>query len=282
MHTRCILYPTNLAMHPFLDNWKSGDVAAFSHRGDSTDHPENTMAAFESAIELGYSFLETDVRTTRDGVLVAFHDDNLERITGRPGLISRTDWSDLRKVRIAGSEPVPLLADILAAWPEARVNIDPKNDRSASKLLAVLGEFNAWDRVCVGSFSGRRLAYLRRQSGPKLCTSMGPAEVVRLRAASFGWPAGPWQANCVQVPPRYYGLTVVDRRFVATAHRFHLPVHVWTINSVAMMNDLLDLGIDGIMTDKAAALKGLLIERDLWSQASIPLREHLDPPCRSN
>src|SRR5690606_8491342 len=101
---------------------------AFAHRGNAAHCPENTMRAFESAVRLGYRYLETDVHVTRDGVLLAFHDHVLDRVTDRTGRIGALTWSEVRQARVGGLEPIPLLEDVLGTWPEVRVNIDPKHD----------------------------------------------------------------------------------------------------------------------------------------------------------
>ena len=111
--------------HPFLDTQLP---IAFAHRGGASDAPENTMPAFARAIELGYTYLETDVHATRDGVLLAFHDDDLLRTCGVAGKISELDYSDVRIARVNGTEHIPLLQDLFDAWPNARINIDCKSD----------------------------------------------------------------------------------------------------------------------------------------------------------
>ncbi|MEA2704712.1 MAG: glycerophosphoryl diester phosphodiesterase, partial [Actinomycetota bacterium] len=108
----------------FLDH--DGPIP-FAHRGGASDCPENTMRAFENAVNLGYRYVETDVHTTADGVLVAFHDDHLDRVTDQRGRICDLKWSEVGTARVAG-EGIPLLEDILGAWPDVRVNIDPKHD----------------------------------------------------------------------------------------------------------------------------------------------------------
>ena len=249
------------ALHPYLDH--DGPIP-FAHRGFSADYPENTMAAYEAAIRLGYRYLETDVHATRDGVLIAFHDDRLERVTDRAGAVAELTWDEVKRARVAGREPIPLLEDLLAAWPDARLNIDPKDESAVALLVAVLQRTRALARVCVGSFSGARLTRLRRALGPELCTSMGPLDVVRLRLASIGAPVGRFAANCVQVPPTRAALPIVDKAFLAAAHKRGLKVYVWTINEKAEMARLLDLGVDGIMSDKADVLKGVMQARGLW------------------
>lgn len=238
-------------MHPFLDTG-GGTPITLAHRGYAASHPENTMGSFAAAIELGVLHIETDVQATSDGEVVVFHDDRLERLTGQSGKVSEMAWNELRQLRVEGREPIPRLEDALSAWPGIRFNIDAKSDGAVQPLLKLLARNNAWDRVCVGSFSGRRLEFMRNAAGSRLCTSMGPLEVLRLRLAALGITAGGFRANCAQVPPRHRGLRVVDWAFVNAAHDRKLPVHVWTINDPDEMDRLLELGIDGIVSDEAA------------------------------
>jgi glycerophosphoryl diester phosphodiesterase len=245
----------------FLDH--PGPIA-FAHRGGAGEHPENSMAAFEHAVRLGYRYLETDVHVTSDGVLVAFHDARLDRVTDRAGRISELPWAEVRRARLPDQSPVPLLEDVLGTWPDVRVNIDPKHDGSVVPLVDALRRTEAFDRVCVSAFSDRRLARFRRLTAHQVCTGAAPGEIGRLRLASWGGFLGPLAAACVQVPVSYGRLPVVDGRFLAAAHRRQLPVHVWTIDDGAAMERLLDLGIDGIMTDRPALLKDVLQRRGQW------------------
>jgi glycerophosphoryl diester phosphodiesterase len=116
----------------------------------------------------------------------------------------------------------------------------------------------------VGSFSDRRLATLRGRLGTDLCTSLGPRGLARLRGASYRLPAGSFAAGCAQVPRLVRGRVLVDERFVSTAHEQGLQVHVWTIDDPDTMSELLDLGVDGIMTDRPAVLRGVLEGRGEW------------------
>lgn len=251
------------ARHPFLEHPLP---IPFAHRGGAGDAPENTMPAFQQAVDLGYRYLETDVQVTADGVLVAFHDDDLSRTCRRPGRISELPWAEVATARVDGSEPIPLLDDLLGAWPDARLNIDCKTDAAVAALVAALRRHRALDRVCVGAFDDRRLARLRREVGPGLCTSLGPAGVARLVAASrsANAVARPGGALTAQVPVRQSRVTVVNERFVSTAHALGLQVHVWTIDDPDEMCRLLDLGVDGIMTDRPAVLRDVLRSRDAW------------------
>jgi glycerophosphoryl diester phosphodiesterase len=222
------------------------------------------MPAFERAIELGYRYLETDAHVTADGICLAFHDEKLDRVTDRTGVIAELPWSVVRQARVDGREPIPLMEDLIAAFPDARVNIDPKHDAAVGPLAEVIRRTGALDRVCVGSFSDDRLARLKADLGDALCTSLGPKGTARLRGGSYGLPAGKLGAACAQVPHRFRGVTVVDERFVAKAHAVGLQVHVWTIDDPAEMHELLDLNVDGIMTDRPAVLKDVLTSRGAW------------------
>jgi len=222
------------------------------------------MAAFDHAVRLGYRYVETDVHTTADGTVVAFHDDVLDRVTDRRGAIAALPWSEVRQARVGG-HAIPLLEDILGAWPDLRVNIDPKHDASVEPLVEVLRRTGSHARVCVGAFSEARLRRFRRLTDGRVCTGMGTSAVAMLRVASLGLPGGPIAGDCAQVPVRQGPVVVVDRRFVAAAHRRDLAVHVWTVDDAAEMRRLLDLGVDGIMTDRPAVLKEVLVERGQWS-----------------
>jgi glycerophosphoryl diester phosphodiesterase len=252
-----------MARFPFLD-WPG--PLAFAHQGAHADGVagENTMASFEAAVALGYRYLETDAHATADGVLVAFHDDHLDRLTDRAGAISDLPWSEVRAARVRDHHEIPPLEDVLTAWPNVRVNIDPKHDAAVAPLVELVRRTGSIDRVCIGAFSDDRLARVRAALGDRVCTSMGPRQVGRLVAASRGIPVGRFSAACVQVPVRRGRVPIVTGRFVAAAHRRDLQVHVWTVNDAGEMHRLLDLGVDGIMTDRPDVLKAVLEERHAW------------------
>jgi glycerophosphoryl diester phosphodiesterase len=250
-------------LHPFLD-WPG--PLAFAHRGGASEVPENTLPAFEHAVGLGYTYLETDAHVTADGVVVAFHDPDLSRTCGRPGTISALPWSEVSAARVDGREPIPLLEDLLGSFPQARVNIDAKSDAVVEGLLAVLRRTAALDRVCLGSFSDRRLRRLRGALGPAVCTSAGPGEIAAFLAG--GRPVGGWQA--LQVPIRQGRVPIVTPRFVERAKRHGRHVHVWTVDDPAEMDRLLDLGVDGIMTDRPTVLRERLEARGAWVGPDVP------------
>ena len=242
--------------------------AAFAHRGGAKEAGENTLAAFGHAIGLGYRYVETDVHATADGVVVVIHDPTLDRVTDRHGVVATLPWSEVAAARMPGDQAVPRLDEVLAGWPDVRWNIDAKHDAVVEPLARLIERAGALERVCITSFSDRRLRRLRRRLGPRLCTSMGPVAVAGLRSASYApslTPDSLWRpAGAAQVPLSQGVVRVVDRRFVTAAHRFGLAVHVWTIDDEDTMGDLLDLGVDGIMTDRPSVLRDVLVGRGTW------------------
>jgi glycerophosphoryl diester phosphodiesterase len=279
---------------------------AFAHRGGAAHAPENSWRAFEHAVGLGYGYLETDVQATSDGVLIAFHDRTLDRMTGQRGRVCRLTLKEVAGARIGGTDPIPVLEDVLTAWPDVRFNIDVKDSPAIAPLARVLRRTNAWDRVCVVSFSASRLRATRRALDRPVCMAASPlgTAMVRLgRSAASPEPRGPHRygfrrrsvagpmaaaarrpgvpglpgavagrpdrplaerlaragVRCVQVPA-----PVVTPSFVGRAHKLGLQLHAWTINDRLTMEGLLDLGVDGIMTDETVTLREVLIRRGQW------------------
>lgn len=232
---------------------------------------ENTAVAFQHAVDLGYRYLETDVHSTADGVLLAFHDTTLDRATDRTGRIAALPYAEAARARVAGREPIPLLEDLLGSWPEVRLNIDIKGEEAVIPLVQALRRTAAWDRVCVGSFDQKRIDRARRLFDRPVATSCGPLEVARLRAASLARPLRPLAPTvpvCAQIPLSHSSIPLVSRDVIATAHRLGLQVHVWTINDTAVMERLLDAGVDGIVTDNTEGLRGVLRRRGAWHDSS--------------
>jgi glycerophosphoryl diester phosphodiesterase len=257
------------AEYPYFDN--GGRPIGFAHRGGALtgDTPllENTMAAFQAAVDLGYRYMETDVHATHDGVLVAFHDPTLERTTDAEGLIGDLTYRELLSVKIGGREAIPRLSDLLSTWSEVRFNIDAKSPRAVRLLAATIDEHRAWDRVCVASFSAPQLRQLRRLLGPRVATAHSAVGIAALRllptrtlrAFAIGR-----HGQAAQVPVRRGPLEIVTPSFLDAAHHLGKHVHVWTINAPAEMHRLLDLGVDGIVTDHIEVLRDVYRSRGIW------------------
>ncbi|MFD8809771.1 glycerophosphodiester phosphodiesterase [Streptomyces sp. NPDC059597] len=253
---------TSRIRHPYLDH---PTPLAFAHRGGAAEGLENTVAQFRRAAELGYRYMETDVHTTADGRLVAFHDATLDRTTDGGGRIADLPWREVNQARVAGREPVPLFEELLETFPEVRWNVDLKAESALLPFLELVERTNAWDRVCAGSFSEARVVRAQRLAGPRLATSFGTRGVLGLRLRSWGLPAAVRRsAVAAQVPEAQSGVPVVDAAFVRAAHARGVQVHVWTINESERMHRLLDLGVDGIMTDHIDTLRAVMEDRGVW------------------
>jgi len=250
---------------------RPGTLIAMAHRGGAR-HPdlpglENTLHAFRHAVDLGYRYLETDVHVTRDGRLVAFHDEVLDRMTDRPGAIASLAADELAEFRIAGEHAVPTMSELFEEFPGVRFNIDLKAPGAAPALAMLVERTGTHDRICVGSFSSRHLQDFRRLTAGRVATSATPAEVALFLSSS--WPGvrhlfarRPFGA--LQIPRRRGPLTLVTRSVVRRAHAAGVHVHVWTVDDPAEMEELIDLGVDGLITDRTDLLKDVLIARGLW------------------
>jgi glycerophosphoryl diester phosphodiesterase len=186
--------------------------------------------------------------------------------------VSDAHWSVIRHASVIGrdgghGQPV-LLEDVLGSFPELRINIDLKESAVVRPVADVIARTRSADRVCIGAFSGRRLAQIRALLGPDVATSMSPAEITRFvaagrsqRAARYVSPVPAAPVAAAQVPASVGGRTIVDRAFVELAHERGVQVHVWTVDEPAQMNRLLDMGVDAIMTDRPSVLSELLRAR---------------------
>jgi glycerophosphoryl diester phosphodiesterase len=234
----------------------------FAHRGSRILWPENTVVAFQGAVDIGYRYLETDVHVSRDGKVVMFHDDGLERLTDGRGRVWDHDWAYLRTLDAGyhfdpdGGHPrrgqgigIPLLEEVLGIFPEACLNIDLKQERIARAVAGEIGRLGAENRVLIGSFHNRRIRHFRRATDGRVATSAGPSEVTRAMAAAMARRQVGGEADAFQVPP-----VVATKRFVAAAHAVGKQVHVWTVNDSAEMRRLLGRGVDGIVTDRPDVL----------------------------
>ena len=236
------------------------------------------MHAFSEAVSLGYSWLETDLHLTSDGVLVCLHDDTLDRTTDGSGPVWDRTFDDLTALdagfahRIGADRPfrgrgirVPSFEEVVAAFPEVRFVVDLKQDGLEAPLVDLVERLDLWDRLVIGSFSGRRLAEFRRLTGGRVATSAGPTEV--LRAWTSAWVRNPTRvADAMQVPRSYRGLPVITQRTVEAFRTAGMDVHVWTVDDPVSMGVLIDWNVDGIITDRPDILRGVLESRGLWQR----------------
>ena len=248
----------------FLDHPRP---VAIAHRGGAGEADENTMPAFENAVRLGYRHVETDVQVTRDGEAVLFHDPTLLRLTGATGRVRDHDWAELAQLRTPRGARLLRLDALLHAFPDLRVILEPKTDAAVPAIARHVRRHNALARVCVGAFRPWRIRRLRRMLGERLCWSPSHLGVARLWVAGLGLPTGQPGFRVLQVPPRWHGVRVVTRGLVRAAHVRGVQVQVWTVDTPAEMTRLLDLGVDGLMTDRPSVLRDVLVARGQWTGA---------------
>lgn len=231
-----------------------------AHRGLAVEAPENTLAAFIAALSVGADYLETDARASSDGVAVLHHDAvlRLPARYDRPAqeiVIAETPALALERLDLGAGSGVPSLAEALAGLPEARFNIDVKSADAVGPVVEAVRRAKAADRVLLTSFSASR----RRRATTGLAGVATSAAAPRVLLAAVGAGLGVQPlvrlaargVDALQVPERQGPLTIVDRRRIAAYHRAGLEVHVWTVNDPGEMERLLDLGADGIVTDRA-------------------------------
>lgn len=236
-----------------------------AHRGLAVGAPENTLLAFLKALAAGATHLETDVHASADGVAVISHDPELDRVAGVPGLVADLRMAELRRVDLGHGQTFSSLAEALDAFPEARVNIDIKDARAAASAVEAIRDARATERVLVTSFSrSRREAVARALPGVAVSPSV-PEMVPALLGAKAGLRPLVRRSlrgfAAVQVPERQGPVRVVTARTVRAIQAAGCEVHVWTVNDPADMRRLLDLGVDGIVTDRCDLLTSLIASR---------------------
>ncbi len=249
------------------------DFLAFAHRGGAHYKPnidrENSRYAFEQAVKLGYRYLETDVHLTLDGVLVAFHDEQLDRVTDATGRIAELPYEVVSRARINGIDPIPTLSELFEAFPWTRFNIDAKSAGAVDALARTIADHDAYDRVCVSSFGIRRLHRLRRLLGNRTASAASSVGItlncfVPWLTAVLDSPAPVLQ---MPVDRRVFGirLELLTDRLLRTAHQHGKQVHIWTIDEEPELERLIDAGVDGIFTDRPDTLKSVLQRRGRWT-----------------
>jgi len=254
--------------HPYADL----PFAALAHRGGALLPAnlgrENTLAAFRVAYDLGYRCLETDARCSRDGQVVLFHDDETTRLTGQPGQIEQRSTAEIAALAVGG-EAIPSLDELLEAFPDCRLNLDLKGPGTAQPVATVLARHQAFDRVLVNSFSPRRLSLFRSLTRGRAATGVSLPGIAWTRFV----PLLPCLVNSpgavLQIPRRQtvgpVVLTICQRSLITQAHAAGRAVHVWTVDDEATMTELIEAGVDGLITDRPDILKTVLETRGLWA-----------------
>jgi len=247
-----------------------------AHQGGDDLWPGDTLYAFERSVELGVDVLEMDVHSTNDGVLVLIHDSTVDRTTNGVGAVNSFTLGELQKLdagydwsRDEGATypyrdqgiAIPTLKDVFEAFPDIRMNIEIKQDTPSitRPFCEIIREYGMQEKVLVASFKPNALEEFR-ENCPEVATSSHEDEVrtfVYLNLAFLGDTFKPG-FSAVQVPEESSGITILTQRFVNVAHRKGLEVHVWTVDEIDDMKRMIDLGLDGIITDRPDRLMQLL------------------------
>ncbi len=263
--------------HPFLNPFP----VVCAHRGDSAYHPENTLPAFLSAAELGVDCIESDVHLTADEQCVLWHDSTVDRMSNGTGNISDYTLIELKQLDAAYSFTlpgqkgypyrgkgitIPSLAETLEALPEMRFNLDLKGTslRLAEKFVEVVEQFQAHERILGASFHYRQLQRIRRLA-PSLVTSFSSPEartLIGLHKVGLLKHIFPFKGLTLQVPETHGSVRIVTAELIKLLHEKGISVQVWTINAKPDMQRLLDMGVDGIVTDDPRLLQKVLRERE--------------------
>ncbi|MCE2516496.1 MAG: glycerophosphodiester phosphodiesterase [Alphaproteobacteria bacterium] len=245
--------------------YQSG-FTALAHRGGGKEEFENSPRAFRHAMDLGYAVIETDVQVSADGTIYIFHDDTLDRTTTGHGVFSAKTDKELAALTLNNGEAIPRLLDLLTACPGVIFNIDVKTDDGIDAMAGFLNTHGHHDRICLASFSTKRLNQIRRKLDKPCAMSGGQMDVLRLYLGAFGLPMGRPDVVAAQVPVSAYGLTIITPRFLRHCRKLDIAVHVWTIDDAAEMTRLIDLGVDGIVTDCPSQLKDIALHKKVWRE----------------
>lgn len=232
------------------------------------------MLAFRESAALGYRYFETDLHLSSDGVLMVFHDDILDRTTDGSGPINGYTAAQLQEYDAAfrfGSArgwpyrgqgiSIPTLEELITEFPSASFTLELKQAGLAAPLVQFIEQHELWERVMVGGYEDRWIKEVRALSGGRVPTSSPRHETLYFWLASRIGIGLPIKADALQVPVMHNNITVVDDRFVRAAHKAGKQVHVWTINEASEMHRLLDLGVDGLMSDVPDVLLEVYAER---------------------
>ncbi len=249
-----------------------------AHRGSRLLWPENTMESFSGAVEMGYRHIETDLHITGDGILVCVHDHTVDRTTEGSGDVSAHTFDEIRALDAGyrhGSRDgytfrgkgitIPSLEQVVTDLPDVSLVVDLKIDGLARPFADLIDNLGIGDRLIVGGFSDDRINEFREITGGRVPTSTGTALSRIWVLASRVGRGGGGDASALQLPTQIRGVRVIDEKLLRSAHEAGLQVHVWTVNDVDEMRRLLDLGADGLVTDRPDLLKSLLVERGEWN-----------------
>jgi glycerophosphoryl diester phosphodiesterase len=233
---------------------------SLSHRGNSKKFIENSFEAFNSVVQMGYKYIETDLRMTLDKEVIAFHDPDLKRLFNLDLQVKDLTFNEIANLFKEKNCSLLTLEDVLKEFPKIYFNIDLKVEEVIQDSIKVVADFNAFDRVCFASFHSNRTGKVLRYNQNAI-VSMGMKDIALFKFFKFNNK----NKKIIQIPLKWKGIKILTRNLIQKAHKNNLLVHVWTINDRKTINNLIDLGVNGIITDEPELLMETMKERDLIS-----------------
>ena len=269
-----------------MDYAKAPGPLAVAHRGGAGLASENTLEAFQRSHALGVRYLETDVRASADGQLVAFHDASLDRATTERGRVRDRTLAELTRIHVrGGGESVLGLAELFSAFPDSCFTVDVKEPAVIEPLAELLRTDGLAERVCLAAARGGWLRRLTERTDGRVTTALSWRALAQLASPRGTLPAwglgGPGarraaSASFAHVPLRLGRLPVFRNDLLRRAHDSGIRVLVWTVNDAPTMHQLLEDGVDGIITDRPDVLREVLISRDQWTVPPPSAPENYD------
>ena len=254
----------SISSQSFLEYMNSSNIVPIAHRGASLVAAENSLESFRKAFDLGYRVIETDIHSSKDGTAYIFHDKSLERLTGENLKISDLKDVDIDSLKVNKSSIIPRLSNVFEEFPEGLFNLDAKTWQATIPITNTIKKMGCSSRVCIGSFNDKRIDAIIRELGLETCHSMGTSNVIKFYLGAQLGIEQHFTAQCIQLPVEQFGISLVTQTILRHARKLGIKIHFWTINNSALMQKLLELDVDGIMTDDCALLKKIMEEKHKW------------------
>ena len=242
------------------NSFQKDPFIGLSHRGNSKKFIENSFEAFNSVIQMGYKYIETDLRMTKDNEVIAFHDPDLKRLFNLDLQVKDLTFKEIANLFREKNCSLLTLEDALKKFPEIHFNIDLKVKEVIKDSIKVVENLNAFNRVCFASFHSSHTKKIL-QHNKNAIISMGMKDVALFKFFNFKNE----KIKIIQIPLKWKGIKVLTRNLIQKANKSNLLVHVWTVNDRKTINYLIDLGVNGIVTDEPELLMKIMKERDLIS-----------------
>ena len=259
----------SISSQSFLEYINNTNIVPIAHRGASLLASENSFDSFRKALNLGYRVIETDIHSSKDGTAYVFHDNTLERLTGENLKISDLKDIDIDSLKVNKSSIIPRLSDVFEEFPEGLFNLDAKTWESTMPLANTIKNMGRSSRVCIGSFNNQRINVIIKELGVETCHSMGTSNVIKFYLGAQLGIGQDFTAQCIQLPIKQFGISFITEKVLRYARLLGIKIHFWTINNPVTMQKLLELNVDGIMTDDCVLLKKTMEEQNKWPRLKI-------------